>query len=89
MLGMAMEIASDATDPNLDARVRALISEGMIASYWKASAHYKTSDLVLAHHDDEPNAIDFYRRDMLISELDAPEFMRRVLVNLRAVRAAC
>jgi hypothetical protein len=51
----------------------------MIASYWKASAHYKTGDLVLVYDDDEPNAIDFYRRDMLSSEPDAPEFMRKSL----------
>jgi hypothetical protein len=79
LLSMAMEIASDATDPALDARVRALVTEGMIAAYWDASAHYKTGDLVLVYSDVEPDAIEFYPRKLMISQPDAPDFMRKSL----------
>jgi hypothetical protein len=79
LLGMVMEFASDATDPNLDARVRALINDGMIACYWDASDHYGTGDLVLVYSDDEPDAIEFYPRELLISQPDAPDFMRKSL----------
>lgn len=76
---MTLEISSDATDPNLDARVRSLINERLIAAYWEAAAHYKTGDLVVLYDHDEPTAIDFYRREKLIAEPDIPEFMRKSL----------
>lgn len=76
---MAMEFTSAANDPSLDTRVRALVDEGMIASHWKALAHYKTGELVLVYSHDELNAIDFCRREQLIGEPDATEFMRKKL----------